>query len=64
MIINNTTKISTEGGHFIVLSDMGSEGLAVVSQHDTLEDAIGALDSGYSSQAIVELTVFDVSLTE
>ena len=58
MVINNITKIDNEKGVYIVLEDFGPEGIAVHSQHDTMEEAISA--QPISPRAIVRLIDFGI----
>lgn len=60
MKIINTDRIKPDGGDYLVLADLGSEGLTVDSQHETVEDAIaGMAKSTWSRNTLVKV----VSLT-
>ena len=61
MIINETDKIDTKAGKFILLADHGCEGLGVCAQSDDIKDIISHMAEGtYSRTAVVQLT--DVSM--
>ena len=65
MIMNNITKIDPEAGEFILLSDLGSEGLVVHDQYTTIEAAIKNLGGyGGEPQAIVRLVEVDISIVD
>ncbi len=64
MKINQIEKIDDKKGDWIILSDNGCEGLSVVGQYKTPEEAIQNLGRyGGSSQTIVKLIDFTLSLT-
>lgn len=52
MLFTDIESIAKEGGQYLVLTDYGSEGLAVTSQHEELEGALLAYGNGLP-QAIV-----------
>jgi hypothetical protein len=56
MVICGTERID-DSKPYIVLSDMGTEGLTVVSQHDNAADAVQSMANpgGYSSLVLVKL---------
>lgn len=61
MVINKIDKIKEKDGDYIVIQDLGSEGLNISSQHKTLEEAIKGLSETYNSQyAIVKLVKLSV----
>ncbi len=63
MKINQTTKFDNKAGDFVVLTDYGSEGLSVQSQHKTPEEAIRALSSTVGApQVIVKLVDFQFEI--
>lgn len=65
MKINQIHAISEDGGNWIILTEYGSEGIAVSSQHETPEDAIKHLgENGGGAQAIVLLPDFKFSVSE
>lgn len=39
----NSTRIDSEGGDFIVLTDYGSEGLSLSGQYDSFDDAMESM---------------------
>lgn len=65
MKINQSTKIDDKKGDWIILTDYGSEGISVASQHKTPEDAIKNLSgtSGYP-QTIVKLPDFNFTCSD
>lgn len=66
MKINRTSKIDDDGGDWLILTDWGSDGMSVTSQHESPEEALKFLgsDSGGSPQAIVKLSDFKFSVEE
>ncbi len=56
MKLNKIDSIDPKGGDWLVLTDYGTEGIAVTSQHKRVEEAILALgEHGTGSEAIVLL---------
>ena len=56
MIVNSIDKIKPDSGRYVLLTDLGTEGLHVVSQHYNVEDCIAAMSkSPWTSHAILEL---------
>ena len=57
MFLSTTEKLTDTGNDYAVLIDYGSEGIAVMSQHESLESAILARDNcNYGSpMAIVKV---------
>lgn len=61
MKFSNTKKIKVDGGDYIVLVDYGIEGIAVRSQHDTLQDALLDIPHSGDECAIVRLVEFEIA---
>ncbi len=62
MVINGTNKIDPKKGDYILLSDLGCEGITVVEQFKTPDKALEALaTTDFSRLTIVELTQFHPS---
>ena len=59
MIICGTDKIQWDDGKYILLSDLGTEGITVVCQYHTLEEAILGMDDAYTNLALVQLVEFE-----
>lgn len=65
MKINQMTKIDDKKGDWLILTDYGTEGIAVTSQHKTPEDAIKNLGGlGGDAQAIVKLVDFQFTTSD
>jgi len=63
MRFNTTTKIESFSGKYIILVDYGPEGLAVLSQHDEIEQAVLAVPfADGCAVAIVQLIDINISL--
>lgn len=51
-------------GRFLVMTDHGTEGWGITSQHERAEDALLSLaDVSYGRQMIVQITEFKFSVT-
>lgn len=62
MKINQSQKIDDKKGDWIILTDYGSEGFSVTSQHKTPEEAIKGLGEMIGDpQTIVRLAEFSFS---
>ena len=65
MKVNSIGQIDSNAGQWLVLTDYGTEGIAVTSQHDRVEDAILALgEQSTGSEAIVLLPDLTLSVTK
>ena len=64
MIICGTDKINYDDGKYILLSDLGTEGIAVAGQYHTLEEAIHGMDDAWTNLALVQLVEFETVLEE
>jgi hypothetical protein len=62
MKINNMAKIDSKKGEFIILVDNLSEGISVLGQYKTADEAIQNLSNSYGQNtAIVKLVEFSIS---
>ncbi len=64
MIICGMDKINFDDGVYILLSDLGTEGITVVGQYHTPEEAILAMDDVWTNLALVRLIEMEVFLTQ
>ncbi len=63
MYINQSKKFDEKAGEWCILGDFLSEGLSVLSQHKTAEEAIKNLDGGRGcNQTIVRLVNFNFTV--
>lgn len=63
MIICSSDKINFDDGIYVLLSDLGCEGLSVVGQYHTPEEAILGMDAHWTSLALVQIVEFEVEIT-
>ena len=62
MILNASSKISDDGGDYIVLADYGTEGISVAHQFTTLQEALQVFGGGaYDCLTLVKLVRFEVA---
>ena len=62
MLFNHIDSIDNEGGQYLVLTDYRTEGIAVSSQHETLEEALLAFGADFP-QAIVMVPEIQFSVS-
>ena len=61
MIICGMDKINYDDGAYILLSDLGTEGITVVGQYHTVEEVIGGMDDHWTNLALVKIVEFEVT---
>ena len=64
MIICGTDKIKYDDGVFILLSDLGTEGITVIGQYHEPEEAILAMDDCWTNLVLVKLVEFELEITD
>ena len=65
MKINQMSKIDDKKGDWLILTDYGSEGISVTSQHKTPEEAIKNMGGhGGAGQTIVKLVDFTFAVSD
>lgn len=62
MYLSNIETIDESRGRYLILEDLGYEGLMVLSQHERIKDVISAYDPE-RQQTIVTLTNIDYELS-
>ena len=53
MIVNKIDEIKEKDGDYLVIQDLGAEGLNISSQHKTIEGAISGLSETYNSACAI-----------
>jgi len=62
MIICGMNKINYDDGIYVLLSDLGTEGITVVGQYHTIGEAIAGMDDHWTNLALVQIAEFEVTL--
>ena len=53
MVVNKIDKIKEKDGDYLVIQDLGSEGLNISSQHKTVGGAVRGLSETYNSSCMI-----------
>ena len=63
MIICGTDKIKYDDGIYVLLSDLGCDGITVVGQYHTPEEAIAGMDDCWTNLALVKIFEFELTVS-
>jgi len=62
VIICGMDKINYDDGVYVLLSDLGTEGITVVGQYHTPEEAIQGMDDMWTNLVLVKIFEFELTV--